>query len=85
MPLDTVRTRKQVISEMDRRTPVWHIFKNVYENEGITGFWKGVGARMTQNAITAACMLTCYELIKRLSVDHHVDDDDGDFSASSGT
>ncbi|ETO25929.1 hypothetical protein RFI_11208 [Reticulomyxa filosa] len=65
MPIDTARTRKQVLEK--RNATTWSIIHHIYSSEGIRGLWIGVSARITSMGISSACLLSCYELVKRVA------------------
>eukprot|EP01083_Nonionella_stella_P013981 39330_1 len=65
IPLDTIKVRKQVLAK--RSTKAIDIVKNVYNELGILGFWRGVVPRTCQYTITCAIIMTVYDLIKRVS------------------
>ncbi len=62
-PLDVVRVRVQV-----RGTAVGETVKSLLAQEGIGGFWKGVGARFWMLAPNGAVIISAYELVKRLAL-----------------
>ena len=62
-PLDVVRVRVQV-----RGTAVGETIKSLMAQEGIGGFWKGVGARFWMLAPNGAVIISSYELVKRLAL-----------------
>ncbi|XKL66754.1 hypothetical protein PGB90_010174 [Kerria lacca] len=49
-PLDVVKTRLQHISKCSTGTHVsyFNIFKNIYNTQGITGFWKGLSPTLVR-------------------------------------
>ena len=67
MPLDTIRTRKQVLSKPG--TYAFYIAKDILKTQGIHGFWKGASARMASHSFNAGLLLSLYEFMKRKSMD----------------
>ena len=65
MPLDTIKVRKQVLAK--RSTKSKHIIKNVYNELGLFGFWRGVIPRTCQYSVTCAIIMNVYDWVKRLS------------------
>lgn len=62
-PLDVVRVRVQV-----RGTSVRETVSTLLAQEGVGGFWKGVGARFWMLAPNGAVIISSYELVKRLAL-----------------
>lgn len=50
-----------------RHTTVSSVVKTLVAQEGVTGFMKGVSARITSMAPTSVLVVTAYETVKRLS------------------
>ena len=65
MPMDTIRARKQVLGNINTKST--DIFNKIYYNEGVSGLWRGVSARMGNNFIAASCFLTSYQFVKNMS------------------
>lgn len=72
MPLDTIKTRLQVLDSSDdnngRKGPtVGQTVRNLVREGGWTGFYRGLGPRWASMSMSATTMITTYELLKRLS------------------
>ncbi|CAG9825339.1 unnamed protein product [Phaedon cochleariae] len=63
-PLDVVRARLQV----ERTGSMRYAFKNLWVEEGIGMFTKGLSARLIQSATFSFSIIIGYETIKRISV-----------------
>ncbi|KAL7511636.1 hypothetical protein ACHAXN_008626 [Cyclotella atomus] len=68
-PLDTAKTRKQMISKQDntniyKEMNMPKILQYIYKREGLAGLWKGNVARCTKVVPASAIMIACYELGK---------------------
>lgn len=67
-PLDTAKTRKQMISN-GRSNPyknlnIYNLIHVIFKKEGISGLWKGNKARCTKVVPASAIMIACYEVGK---------------------
>lgn len=68
-PLDTVKTRIQVLeSEAGNRPTVRSTVNKLLREEGVKGFYRGLGPRWASMSLWGTCMITTYEFLKRLSV-----------------
>ncbi|XP_004253090.2 uncharacterized protein [Solanum lycopersicum] len=74
MPLDTVKTRLQVLdddccsSSSSRRTPtVLQTVKNLLKEGGFSACYRGLGPRWASMSMSAITMITTYEFLKKLS------------------
>jgi solute carrier family 25 protein 44 len=72
MPLDTIKTRTQVLEKGDRRAEgrvleLGQILRNLVKEEGIRACYRGLGPRWASMSISATTMVTTYEFVKRLS------------------
>ncbi|KAJ1424504.1 Mitochondrial carrier protein [Sesbania bispinosa] len=70
MPLDTIKTRLQVLDgdENGRRGPtVMHTVRNLVKEGGWMACYRGLGPRWASMSMSATTMITTYELLKRLS------------------
>lgn len=68
-PLDTVKTRLQVLeSKAGERATVASTARELFKEEGVRGFYRGLGPRWASMALWGTCMITTYEFLKRLSV-----------------
>lgn len=70
MPLDTIKTRLQVLDgdENGRRGPtIGQTFRNLVKEGGWTACYRGLGPRWASMSMSATTMITTYEFLKRLS------------------
>ncbi|EEF46112.1 solute carrier family 25 member 44 [Ricinus communis] len=71
MPLDTVKTRMQVLDgeQNGRRQPltVMQTVKNLVKEGGFAACYRGLGPRWVSMSMSATTMITTYEFLKRLS------------------
>ncbi|XP_044494980.1 solute carrier family 25 member 44-like [Mangifera indica] len=70
MPLDTIKTRLQVLDGEDsgRRGPtVGQTVRNLVREGGWMACYRGLGPRWASMSISATTMITTYEFLKRLS------------------
>jgi solute carrier family 25 protein 44 len=68
-PIDTVKTRLQVIDEYGGGRPsVMKTTKALLREDGWRGFYRGFGPRFLNMSLYGTTMIVTYELIKRLSV-----------------
>lgn len=68
-PMDTVKTRLQVMSsEGGGRPTIKQTVKQLLRDDGWWGFYKGVGPRFLSMSLWGTSMITTYEFLKRLSV-----------------
>ncbi|GAB4854520.1 hypothetical protein Ancab_023100 [Ancistrocladus abbreviatus] len=71
MPLDTIKTRLQVLEgeENGRRRPLtaMQTVRNLMKEGGFAACYRGLGPRWASMSMSAATMVTTYEFLKRLS------------------
>ncbi|XP_068663970.1 uncharacterized protein [Aristolochia californica] len=70
MPLDTIKTRLQVLEgeENGRRAPtVGQTVRNLLKEGGWMACYRGLGPRWASMSMSATTMITTYEFLKRLS------------------
>ncbi|KAL0367841.1 UNVERIFIED_CONTAM: Solute carrier family 25 member 44 [Sesamum radiatum] len=68
-PIDTVKTRLQVIDDYGVGRPsVLKTAKTLLKEDGWRGFYRGFGPRFLNMSFYGTTMIVTYELIKRLSV-----------------
>ncbi|XVF27017.1 hypothetical protein REPUB_Repub14bG0070200 [Reevesia pubescens] len=70
MPLDTIKTRLQVLDgeENGRRGPtIGQTFRNLVKEGGWLACYRGLGPRWASMSVSATTMITTYEFLKRLS------------------
>ncbi|KAK8553436.1 hypothetical protein V6N13_062241 [Hibiscus sabdariffa] len=71
MPLDTIKTRLQVLDREENgvRKPssVLQTVRNLVQEGGLTACYRGLGPRWASMAMSATTMITTYEFLKRLS------------------
>ncbi|XP_039024093.1 solute carrier family 25 member 39-like [Hibiscus syriacus] len=70
MPLDTIKTRLQVLdgekNGMRKPMTVLQTVRNLV-NEGLAACYRGLGPRWASMSLSATTMITTYEFLKRLS------------------
>ncbi|KAK9699709.1 hypothetical protein RND81_08G191000 [Saponaria officinalis] len=74
MPLDTVKTRLQVL-DVERggrggQPTVAQTVRELVKEGGFSACYRGLGPRWASMSMSAATMVTTYELLKRLSTKH---------------
>ncbi|OMO86487.1 Mitochondrial carrier protein [Corchorus olitorius] len=71
MPLDTIKTRLQVLDREENgvRKPltVLHTVRNLVKEGGLAACYRGLGPRWASMSMSATTMITTYEFLKRLS------------------
>ncbi|XP_027356373.1 solute carrier family 25 member 44-like [Abrus precatorius] len=71
MPLDTIKTRLQVLDteENGRRRPLTFVqtVRNLVKEGGLLACYRGLGPRWASMSMSATTMITTYEFLKRLS------------------
>nr|GMD42783.1 solute carrier family 25 member 44-like [Ipomoea batatas] len=70
MPLDTIKTRLQVLDGdgTERRPPtVRQTVRNLVKEGGFSACYRGLGPRWASMSMSATTMITTYEFLKRLS------------------
>lgn len=75
MPLDTIKTRLQVLDgdrngPGGRRPTVAQTVRDLVKEGGLAACYRGLGPRWASMSMSAATMVTTYELLKRLSTKH---------------
>jgi len=69
-PTDLVKVRLQAerrgAGVTPRYTGTLDAFRKILAQEGVTGFWKGVGPNMMRNAVVNACELATYDQMKQI-------------------
>ena len=73
IPLDTIKVRKQVLSL--RSTKGIDIVKDIYNERGIYGFYRGIIPRTCQYTLTAAIIMLVYDWVKLMSTHKNVSHD----------
>lgn len=64
-PLDTIKTRLQVLGHEKRQT-ARQVVKNLIVEDGWKGLYRGLGPRFVSMSIWGTSMITAYEYLKRL-------------------
>ncbi|XP_009776804.1 uncharacterized protein [Nicotiana sylvestris] len=71
MPLDTVKTRLQVLDDQEwccrRRPTIIQTVRNLVKEGGLGACYRGLGPRWASMSMSATTMITTYEFLKRLS------------------
>ncbi|XP_042507400.1 solute carrier family 25 member 44-like [Macadamia integrifolia] len=70
MPLDTIKTRLQVLDGMEngnRPPTVGQTVRNLVKEGGWAACYRGLGPRWASMSMSATTMITTYEFLKRLS------------------
>ncbi|CAI9759592.1 unnamed protein product [Fraxinus pennsylvanica] len=71
MPLDTIKTRLQVLDGEGRgsvRAPtILQTVRNLVKEGGVSACYRGLGPRWASMSMSATTMITTYEFLKRLS------------------
>jgi len=78
MPLDTIKTRMQVLDgdETGRHGPtVVRTMRNLVREDGWMACYRGLGPRRASISISATSMITIYEFLKQLSMKKNVQED----------
>ncbi|XP_073145620.1 uncharacterized protein [Henckelia pumila] len=74
MPLDTIKTRLQVLDcdENGRKGPsVGQTVRNLVREGGWMACYRGLGPRWASMSVSSTTMITTYEFLKRLSAKNH--------------
>ncbi|KAK9274175.1 hypothetical protein L1049_018989 [Liquidambar formosana] len=74
MPLDTIKTRMQVLDgeENGRRAlTIKQTVQNLVKEGGLGACYRGLGPRWASMSLSATTMITTYEFLKRLSTKNH--------------
>lgn len=67
-PMDTVKTRLQVIETEGLRPTIGSTVKGLLKEDGLKGFYRGLGPRFLSMSAWGTCMIVSYEFLKRLTV-----------------
>nr|CAD1838001.1 unnamed protein product [Ananas comosus var. bracteatus] len=67
MPLDTIKTRMQVLDEGGARPTIGRTVRALLREGGWAACYRGLGPRWASMSMSAATMITTYEFLKRLS------------------
>ncbi|KAG8375724.1 hypothetical protein BUALT_Bualt10G0130200 [Buddleja alternifolia] len=70
MPLDTIKTRLQVLGEGSgngRSPTILQTVRNLVKEGGLGACYRGLGPRWASMSMSATTMITTYEFLKRLS------------------
>ncbi|KAK7351304.1 hypothetical protein VNO77_10640 [Canavalia gladiata] len=71
MPLDTIKTRLQVLDteENGRKKPLTFVqtVRNLVKEGGVLACYRGLGPRWASMSMSATTMITTYEFLKRMS------------------
>lgn len=71
MPLDTIKTRLQVLDGEDRArgkpSTILQTVRNLLKEGGLGACYRGLGPRWASMSMSATTMITTYEFLKRLS------------------
>ncbi|BGP35104.1 hypothetical protein JCM10296v2_006934 [Rhodotorula toruloides] len=69
-PFEYLKTQTQFAHRTDGKPPgLWAITKQTYARQGILGFYSGVGALVTGNALKAGVRFVSYDRFKQMLVD----------------
>ncbi|XP_051119272.1 uncharacterized protein LOC127243345 [Andrographis paniculata] len=70
MPLDTIKTRLQVLDgegNVGRSPTIIQTVRNLVKEGGLSACYRGLGPRWASMSMSATTMITTYEFLKRLS------------------
>lgn len=68
MPLDTIKTRLQVLDgEGEGKPGIKQTVRNLMKEGGLSACYRGLGPRWASMSMSATTMITTYEFLKRLS------------------
>ncbi|VFQ68517.1 unnamed protein product [Cuscuta campestris] len=65
-PLDTIKTRLQVMGHESKRPNARQVVKQLIAEEGWTGLYRGLGPRFVSMSAWGTSMILAYEYLKRL-------------------
>lgn len=65
-PLDTIKTRLQVMGHQENRPSARQVVKNLIAEDGWKGFYRGLGPRFFSMSAWGTSMILTYEYLKRL-------------------
>lgn len=69
-PMDTVKTRLQVIETTGVRPTVSSTVRGLLKDHGLKGLYRGLGPRFLSMSAWGTCMIVSYEFLKRFSLKH---------------
>jgi solute carrier family 25 citrate transporter 1 len=67
-PIDVVKTRLQVLTAAEKgqkQRSAWQVAGELWSAEGVKGFTRGAGARITTLSVGSSISWFCYEMVKR--------------------
>ncbi|CAM8991209.1 unnamed protein product [Rhodiola kirilowii] len=64
-PLDTIKTRLQVIGH-EQKQNTRHVIRSLIKDEGLKGFYRGLGPRFFSMSAWGTSMIIAYEYLKRI-------------------
>ncbi|KAG0492752.1 hypothetical protein HPP92_005890 [Vanilla planifolia] len=67
MPLDTVKTRMQVMDEGKGMMSIARAMSSLFKEGGWAACYRGLGPRWASMSLSSTAMITTYEFLKRLS------------------
>lgn len=70
-PLDTIKTRMQVMDSKNRQT-ARQVVKNLIAESGWKGLYKGLGPRFFNSSAWGTSMIVAYEYLKRTCAKHDI-------------
>ena len=65
-PFDVIRTKSQLQTLNESQFGIFEITKNIYKNEGIESFLRGLTPRLLKRGFHSAIVWTSYEQIVKL-------------------
>lgn len=65
-PMDTIKTRLQVLEHEGRKTTTKQVFKGLIADDGWKGLYRGLGPRLFSMSAWGTSMILAYEYLKRL-------------------
>jgi len=65
-PADTIKSRIQTgsVTELDRRVTFWSVGKDIWQKNGLQGFYRGCGITMFRAAPSSAIIFSIYEALR---------------------
>ncbi|KAK1295602.1 ADP,ATP carrier protein ER-ANT1 [Acorus calamus] len=70
-PLDTIKTRLQVMNH-EKRESARHVIKSLIAEDGWKGLYRGLGPRFVSMSAWGTSMILAYEYLKRMCAKHEV-------------
>ena len=67
-PLDVMKT--MMMAQSDKATPLSTLGKQLYQQQGIAGFYRGIQANVTRACVLNGTKMACYDVIKGDIVDY---------------